>query len=67
MVGRIGSIPNPHNSRALADWISTGRVVDPFRFMYTDRRETSYVPFRQRQVANLGGGGGGGGASNKRQ
>ena len=54
LIGRVGSIPNAHNSRVITDWIASGRVVDPFRFIHTDRREISYVPFRQRLIGNRG-------------
>ena len=52
MVNRVGSIPNNHNSKVLVDWIAEGRIVDAFRFTYPDRREISYIPFRQRAIQN---------------
>ena len=50
LLNRVGNIPNSQNSKILRDWIAEGRIVDPYRFIYPDKREISYIPFRQRVV-----------------
>ena len=48
-----GRVPNSRNAAALNDWILNGGCYEPFRSLYPEQREISYVPFR-----NIGGGGG---------
>jgi exonuclease III len=47
-----GRIPNRHNSRILNEWIENGMLLDPFRTLYPEAKEMSYIPFRTRQVGN---------------
>jgi len=39
-------IPNQRNGEEILNWISTGNAVDPFRALYPEQREFSYIPFR---------------------
>jgi hypothetical protein len=41
-----GTIPNPRNSVEIRRWISDGNCIEPFRALYPDQQEVSYVPFR---------------------
>jgi hypothetical protein len=49
-VDRIGEgrTPNVLNSREINEWIRDGFALDPFRAMYPEAQEISYVPFRSR-------------------
>jgi exonuclease III len=47
-----GRIPNGHTSRVINEWIETGLLFDPFRTLYPEAKEMSYIPFRTRQVGN---------------
>jgi hypothetical protein len=49
-VDRIGEgrTPNVLNSRELNGWIREGFAVEPFRALYPEAQEISYVPFRSR-------------------
>jgi exonuclease III len=40
-----GRVPNIQNARVLNSWINDSLVVDPFRSLYPQTREYSYVPF----------------------
>jgi len=44
-IGR-GRPPNIRNSEILTEWIETGNCIEPFRAMYPETREVSYLPFR---------------------
>ena len=48
-----GRVPNRQNSNILNKWIRDGNMVDPYRALYPETREISYVSYR---------GGAGGGA-----
>jgi exonuclease III len=54
-IGR-GRVPNIQNSRELNNWVRDGFAVEPFRTLYPEQLETSYIPFRDRVVRgpNLG-------------
>jgi len=39
-------IPNHRNGEVIQEWIQTGTAIDPFRALYPEQREFSYVPFR---------------------
>jgi len=39
-------VPNPRNGEAILNWIQSGNAIDPFRALYPEQREFSYVPFR---------------------
>jgi exonuclease III len=56
-VDRIGEgrTPNVLNSREINVWIREGFAVDPFRAMYPEAQEISYLPFRSR-LRGVGGG-----------
>ncbi len=41
-----GRVPNPHNSRAINNWIRDGFAIDPFRALYPFATEVSTIPFR---------------------
>jgi exonuclease III len=41
-------VPNRQNSNVLNDWIRDNFLVDPFRTLYPEMREFSYIPFRDR-------------------
>jgi hypothetical protein len=43
-----GRVPNLQNSNILNRWIDEGLVIDPFRALYPDAKEISYVSFRGR-------------------
>jgi exonuclease III len=49
-----GRIPNRQNSRIINEWIENGLFLDPFRALYPEAKETSYIPFRTRQPENRG-------------
>jgi exonuclease III len=49
-----GRIPNRQNSRIINEWIENGLFLDPFRTLYPEAKETSYIPFRTRQPENRG-------------
>jgi exonuclease III len=42
----VGRIPNPRNANIINNWIADGNCFDPFRSLYPDQREISYIPFR---------------------
>ena len=39
-------IPNPQNCDVINAWIRSGTVMEPFRALYPEQREISYIPFR---------------------
>jgi len=41
-----GRVPNLRNSVVLNNWIAEGDCFDPFRALYPEQKEISYVPFR---------------------
>jgi len=47
-----GRIPNSRNAEVINAWINDGNCFDPFRSLYPDQKEISYIPFRN----NRGGG-----------
>ncbi len=47
-----GRIPNRHNSRIINEWIESGLLFDPFRTLYPESKEMSYIPFRTRNLGN---------------
>jgi exonuclease III len=47
-----GRIPNRQNSRFINEWIENGMLLDPFRTLYPEAKEMSYIPFRTRQIGN---------------
>jgi hypothetical protein len=46
-----GRVPNRQNSRVINDWIERGILIDPFRALYPEVKEMSYIPFRSRDNA----------------
>ena len=42
----VGRVPNPRNANFINDWIADGNCFEPFRSLYPDQREISYIPFR---------------------
>jgi hypothetical protein len=46
-IGR-GRVPNAQNLHELNKWIRDGFAVEPFRTLYPEQIETSYIPFRDR-------------------
>ncbi len=44
----MGRVPNLQNSYILNRWIDEGMVIDPYRALYPDAKEISYVSFRGR-------------------
>jgi hypothetical protein len=49
-----GRIPNKSNGEFINEWIREGSVAEPFRALYPEEREISYLSYR----AMVGGGGG---------
>jgi exonuclease III len=49
-VDRIGDgrVPNVLNLRVINEWIRDGFAVDPFRALYPEVQEISYIPFRSK-------------------
>jgi hypothetical protein len=47
-----GRIPNKNNGEFLNEWIREGTVTEPFRALYPEEREISYLSYR----AMVGGG-----------
>jgi exonuclease III len=49
-VDRIGEgrVPNVLNSRIINEWIRDGFAIDPFRALYPEAQEISYIPFWSR-------------------
>jgi len=41
-----GRVPNPRNADVINNWILDGNCFDPFRSLYPEQKEISYVPFR---------------------
>ncbi len=41
-------VPNRQNSNVLNDWIRENILLDPFRALYPETKEYSYIPFRNR-------------------
>jgi exonuclease III len=41
-----GGVPNHRNSQEIRKWILEGNCMEPFRAMYPEQREVSYIPFR---------------------
>ena len=42
----VGRVPNSRNAGVINNWIVDGNCFDPFRSLYPDQKEISYVPFR---------------------
>ena len=44
----LGRVPNARNSEAIGHWIEHGDCIEPFRALYPEQKETSfmYIPFR---------------------
>jgi exonuclease III len=42
----IGRVPNRTNSNFINDWIQEGRIIEPFRALYPEQREISYLSYR---------------------
>jgi Reverse transcriptase (RNA-dependent DNA polymerase) len=42
-----GNIPNTANSEEINRWIDEGLCIDPYRLLYPDEKESSYIPFRE--------------------
>jgi exonuclease III len=47
-----GRVLNLQNSKIINSWIRNGLVIDPFRALYPEAREVSYVSFRRDGVNN---------------
>jgi exonuclease III len=47
-----GRIPNRQNSLVINEWIANGTLLDPFRVLYPERKEVSYIPFRTQPNGN---------------
>ena len=45
---RVGDarVPNVRNAAVLNNWIAEGNCFDPFRSLYPEQKEISYIPFR---------------------
>jgi exonuclease III len=43
-----GRVPNRQNSKIINDWIERRFLIDPFRTLYPEVKEMSYIPFRSR-------------------
>jgi len=43
-----GRVPNRANSEFLNNWIGEGNIIEPFRALYPEEREISYVSYRAR-------------------
>jgi hypothetical protein len=41
-----GRVPNLQNSNVVNGWIEQGKCIEPFRALYPEQQETSYIPFR---------------------
>jgi exonuclease III len=41
-------VPNRQNSNVINGWIGQNFLIDPFRALYPEAREYSYIPFRSR-------------------
>jgi exonuclease III len=41
-----GRVPNRQNSKIINDWIEQRFLIDPFRTLYSEIKEMSYIPFR---------------------
>ena len=41
-----GRRPNPRNADEINRWISEGNCIEPFRALYPEQKEVSYIPFR---------------------
>jgi hypothetical protein len=46
-----GRVPNRQNSKIINDWIERRFLIDPFRTLYPEVKEMSYIPFRSRTNA----------------
>ncbi len=42
-----GRIPNLQNSKVINKWIDDNLLVDPFRVLYPELKEISYLSFRK--------------------
>jgi exonuclease III len=42
----IGRVPNRTNSNFINDWIREGKIIEPFRALYPEEREISYLSYR---------------------
>jgi hypothetical protein len=47
-----GRPPNPNNGREIREWIGNGDCFEPFRALYPEQHEISYLPFRGREGGN---------------
>ncbi len=47
-----GRPPNPNNGREIREWIVNGDCFEPFRALYPEQHEISYLPFRGREGGN---------------
>ena len=45
-----GRLPNVRNSDEINNWIEQGDCMEPFRALYPEQKETSYIPFRGGRV-----------------
>jgi exonuclease III len=47
-----GRLPNRQNSVVINEWIANGTLLDPFRVLYPEKKEVSYIPFRVQPNGN---------------
>jgi exonuclease III len=52
----LGRVPNRTNSNFINDWIRKGTIIEPFRALYPEQREISYLSYRGIRD-DIGGGG----------
>jgi hypothetical protein len=52
----LGRVPNRTNSNFINDWIREGTIIEPFRALYPEQREISYLSYRGVRD-DIGGGG----------
>ena len=48
-----GRLPNVRNSEEINNWIEQGDCMEPFRALYPEQKETSYIPFRGGRVGAI--------------
>ena len=41
-----GRVPNSRNAAVINNWIAEGNCFEPFRSLYPEQKEISYIPFR---------------------
>jgi exonuclease III len=51
-----GRIPNAQNSKVINRWIDENFLIDPFRVLYPEQKEISFLSFRRESQGNIGGG-----------